>query len=273
MKSLAKNRKRRVALRKETRQAVHRRYTWHLRPPFGDEFDRSQWWKGQPDVEPVAALYELARRHPLVVEEERILVPLPGSPPPIPLPSIFEPRPSLVWTRRLRMKSWLRLTKSEQDNWKSSLHKMKGLDFRPKEFLCRSITEAARSTITQHRAEADKARAESGPPWFACYPPRQPADHEWKTAIAQCAVEAHRQGYLLLAVSPDMAADKAQSVMAKSYREHLKLYPSTGRLQRERSEDWLTLISEFEKVEAKGQKDTRQAFVRYRRALDGILFT
>jgi len=37
-----------------------------LDSPFNQEFDRTQWWKDETDINPVAALYELARRHPLV---------------------------------------------------------------------------------------------------------------------------------------------------------------------------------------------------------------
>src|SRR5271170_7419477 len=51
---------------KENRQAIRARYTWHLRPPFDKEFDGSHWWEGQSKVDPVAALYELLRRHPLI---------------------------------------------------------------------------------------------------------------------------------------------------------------------------------------------------------------
>ncbi len=32
---------------KESWQALRERYTWHLRPPFKDQFDRSHWWKGK----------------------------------------------------------------------------------------------------------------------------------------------------------------------------------------------------------------------------------
>src|SRR6267142_1463569 len=43
-------------------------YTWHLRRPFKCEFDREHWWMGKLDstIEPAAAAYELARRHPMV---------------------------------------------------------------------------------------------------------------------------------------------------------------------------------------------------------------
>ena len=49
---------------------VRERYTWHLRTPFAKAFDRTAWWEKiqTKDVHPIAALYELVRRHPRVGE-------------------------------------------------------------------------------------------------------------------------------------------------------------------------------------------------------------
>src|SRR5476651_2018375 len=45
-------------------------YTWHLRPPFNELFCADHWWESAPSakVDSVAALYELARRHPRIGE-------------------------------------------------------------------------------------------------------------------------------------------------------------------------------------------------------------
>jgi len=45
---------------KENWQAKRAPYTWHFRPPFDKEFDRTHWWKKLPDskIGQVAALYE-----------------------------------------------------------------------------------------------------------------------------------------------------------------------------------------------------------------------
>jgi hypothetical protein len=99
-----------------------------------------------------------------------------------------------------------------------------------------------------------------------------PTAAEWESAIVQCAIEAHRQGYVLLAVAPDLAVDKAESLMAKKYREHLKLYPPLHPHQRARWESWLPIIAEFEDDEASGAKAKSQVFARYRRALNAIHF-
>jgi hypothetical protein len=102
---------------------------------------------------------------------------------------------------------------------------------------------------------------------------KPPTADEWESAIAQCAIEAHRQGYVLLAVAPDLAVDDAESVMAKKYREHLDLYPPLHPHQRARWVDWLPLISAFEDAELQqGGAKSSQIFARYRRALDGVHF-
>jgi hypothetical protein len=151
---------------KENWQAVRARYTWHLRPPFDKEFDGSHWWNGQSKFEPEAILYELARRHPLVHETPPEQIPLPGVSP-VTLPPFLEPWPSLRLTQRLGMRSWPKLTASEQQSWKSSLGIMKGLDRRSEKALCVNVTELARASIGQQRektltAYADTMKAQSG---------------------------------------------------------------------------------------------------------------
>ena len=274
MKRPAKYSTRKASALREARQAIRRRYTWHLRPPFDAEFDRSHWWEGHARIEPIAALYELARRHPLVAEETPIYATLPGSESPF-LPVIppgLGPRPSLLWTRRLGMRSWPKLTASERTEWKSNLGKLKGFDFRLKESLCRNITALARLAIEQKRAGADEARWQSGPPWFPYYPPAQPTDREWEEAIAQYAVAVHRQGYILLGVALDLAAGNAGAILAAAYRNHLRMYPRPKPRERARCKDWLPIIAEFEEDESRGPKAKAQVFARYRRALDAVSF-
>jgi len=98
-----------------------------------------------------------------------------------------------------------------------------------------------------------------------------PTAEEWEAAIGNRAVEAYRQGNTLLAVAPDLKADKAASMMKKVYdlTERRKASPK----QKARWQDWLPLISQFEESVTKRQKDTSQVFIRYRRAVDGICFT
>ena len=44
------------------------KYTWHLRALFKGKFDQSHWWneENKSAVSPIAAVYELARRHPRI---------------------------------------------------------------------------------------------------------------------------------------------------------------------------------------------------------------
>jgi hypothetical protein len=95
-----------------------------------------------------------------------------------------------------------------------------------------------------------------------------------EAAIARRAVEAHRNGYVLLAVAPDLAAGKAKSLMLGEYHEHLKSYHPAKTARRVRWQDWLPLISSFEDAELQqGGAKSSQVFARYRRVVDGIRFT
>ena len=267
--------KRKTVPSKENWHAMRARYTWHLRPPFKDEFDRTYWWQGkdQSKIEPVAALYELARRHPLVNETPLEKTSLPGVPLPK-VPTIFETKPSLRSTQRLGMRSWLKLTASERRNWKASISRMKGFDFRQIESLSIDITRQAHLKISQQRDE--QFTLTKNITWdcgfcgfWRSY--AKPTDNEWEAAISQCAVEAHRQGYVLIAVTPNLTTAKAGTAMVKQYSEHHRLYPYPQPTQRARTLDWLSIISAFENMTS-GKWDS-QIFVRYRRALDGIRFT
>jgi hypothetical protein len=283
---------RKSASPKETSQAIRRRYTWHLRAPFKNQFDSSHWWKGQSKIEPVAALYELARRHPLVSEAL-----LQGT-------GMYEgeaelfPPPPLDWLWRIGRQSWPKVNKYDQTIWMLSSHGLKGLDFRKKawnaRFMklmaiqslldkriavdqpCHCINSLARLNILDQRMAKSEHKAKSFAEQVVLarkdFATNQPTSEEWEAAVSHCAVAAYRKGFVLLAVAPDLAADQAESVMSHNYREHLRLYPPAKPKQRARWEDWLCLISTFEDAEATGQKDTSQIFIRYRRALDGISF-
>ena len=133
---------------KENWQALRTRYTWHLRPPFNDEFDHSHWWKGLTDseIDPVAALYELARRH-LLVDEKRLKMrhaswhgdelrskPLVGAAHQKMWREIErdfrrEPIPILYFCI-LGLKAWPALNLSQQTNWEGGAGRLKGVDCR-----------------------------------------------------------------------------------------------------------------------------------------------
>jgi len=156
--------------KKRDRQATRQTYTWHLRPPFDKEFDCSHWWKGMPDSKTgqVAALYELARRHPLIGEGLFKRMPSPaaraamytkvwGHDPTCP-PAVVEARlndlireavaglhepSSVYWTCLVGVKSWAKLGYTERKNWESNAGNLKGLDLRDEDLQCYSINQMA----------------------------------------------------------------------------------------------------------------------------------
>jgi hypothetical protein len=297
------NAKRKATSPKENWQAIRRRYTWHLRPPFKSQFNHSHWWKGQSEIEPAAALYELARRHPLVRETwlknfaaatrnrrgtARLWLPkLSWKEKVIQLPTGDVRLPhSLYWTCLFGLKSWAKLDYTERENWKFSAGYLKGLDLRDEELQCRSINKLAHWKIIDERKAAlrrkgqtkDTTHIQSHDKWKSAYDENlsvlhndlavnPPTVEEWEAAIGYRAIEAYSQGYLLLAVAPGLQSDRGALLMQKVYGSAQRKY---GRpKQRARWQDWLPLISAFEDVPTSPKSPV---FVRYRRVLDGIHF-
>lgn len=279
--------------------AIRRRYTWYLCPSFKFKFDRSNWWKekkGKPYVTPSSALYELARRHPLVREtwlrnyaanncnrsalvvrypniRERLTVKIgEASAAMKQLPS------SLQWTCLLGLNSWPRLTYTDRRNWESCAGKLKGLDFRKDFEKSRSIRVDAYQVIFNNRRRAlvdgTMTFTEGSSIVKADLVTNPPTAEEWEAAIAESAVQAHRHGLVLLAVVPDLAAEELTSVLSASYRQHSGMFPPPKPPQRARWQDWLPLISTFEDAQTTHSHSTAksQDFARYRRAVDGIRF-
>lgn len=289
--------KRKASRSKKASQAVRRRYTWHLHPPFKNRFDRSQWWEGERDIEPGAALYELARRHPLVREtwvrnfaaatrERRsVAIWIPGTSQRwtdkiMRGESGAAVSPSLYWTCLFGLNSWAKLDYTDRLNWKSCVGNLKGLDFRDESLQCKGIKKFAHWKIIDERQDGlrkkekikDFATKENLKMLHNDLAANPPTVEEWETAIAHRAIEAYRQGYVLLAIAPDLPANKAAAVAAAKYKEHLSLYPPGKSPQRARWRDWLPIIAEFEDAETSRDKAKSQVFARYRRTLDGIGF-
>jgi hypothetical protein len=281
-------------------QALRRRYTWHLRPPFRNSFDRCHWWHNQSEIEPVAALYELARRHPFVRDQwlravalirrnNREILARPGSP--VYVDTRFSRiitrehwfstdaksgrvPPSLYWTCLLGLKSWAKLDYTDRMNWRSIIT-LKGLDFRTWFDQCQSINDFAEWKIRYKREDAmgdkvkGKMRPEIGSIVTADLATNPPPVEEREAAIASSAVDAYRRGALLFALAPDLTAKTAGSAIAKAYHWARRRH---GRpQQRARWQDWLPLIAAFEDAET-SQGAYSQTFARYRRALDSIDF-
>jgi hypothetical protein len=253
------------------------------------------WWEGALKIEPRAALYELARRHPLVHKtwtrnykanaRQRIISPL-GSeenwasrcirPPNNSGPAVPA---SLYWTCYFGFKSWAQLNDTDRRNWEISVGFLKGLDFRDEEMKCRSIRELADWKIRCDRKSdlGDKMKGlrpgkETGKVINMSLIEIPPTAADWESAIAYRAVEAFRQGYVLLAVSADLAGKDLNCVVSKTYYRDVRRYLGHEGKGRARWEDWLPLLSEFENAETGNNGAKAQLFARYRRLSDAIHF-
>ena len=136
------------------------RFTWHLRPPFDRMFDHSHWWKGRSDIDPVAVIYELARRHSLVRETRmrfqnrswqgaELRPPLTGKAKETMYRQILKDLDGgwggFDFLCRVGLLSWPQLSEKAQDGWKFSCGKMKGVDCRsPSQQCCRIPRQALR---------------------------------------------------------------------------------------------------------------------------------
>ncbi len=296
--------KRKSSAPQMTPQALRRRYTWHLRSPFKEKFDHSHWWEGPFEIQPIAALYELARRHPLVGERwlagatvlESNSNTLPGfihAMTDKTMRASTDARPvpySLQSTCLLGLHSWAQLDYTARKNWARSSNGMKGLDFRTDFSQCQSITRLAHWDIIAERKEAlrkngkliqlpstspnkkqEAAEKKNLTTLHKHLVANPPTAEEWESAIAYRAVEAYRQGSLLLAVAPDLKAKTAAEVMGKVYGSTRRSYARPK--QRARWQNWLPLIAAFENAEKSPQGAYAQDFVHYRRVLDAIRFT
>jgi hypothetical protein len=279
---------------KETRETFRAQYSWHLRAPFTN-FDREHWWERQSDInkiEPEAALYELARRHPIIgalrsrfqlTDLQEVESPhsarakkrkqSSGNPPFKQLQGL----PSAVHCLCLiGLKTWRDLTGREMDFWIDTVGSIKGVDCRSDLERCCSLNNEVIIDVLvglaaklKHRHKA-KSHTEFNRLVARDFVKCNFSDQEYEQAIAEYAKFAIRNDYLVIAVARDLRTDEARLLLERQYREHQRLYRVLK--QRSRYPNWLPLISEFENNEITQQKDTTHAFVRYRRAVDLIHF-
>ena len=243
-------------------------FTWHLHPPFDKKFDKYHWWENssESDIDPHAALYEIARRHPLICACH------------VGVLDFSLKRYSLHPIRFLGLyglKSWPELSLKKRNVWQKVAGILKGVDCRDETEKCFSIESAAFSTIKIKRTFSTKKYQKltigkvshlieedviKNPPFMS----------EMESEIKEAAVKAFRDGYLLMAVAPDIATDNAESLMAKEFRQ----YRTNKGISKSRArwENWLPLISEFENATLRSRGAKSQLFVRYRRVIDGIEF-
>ena len=255
---------------KESWQALRERYTWHLRPPFKDQFDRTHWWKKDKAMGPPATLYELARRHPIIGETRLKMEGQPES-------KLLDEPASIHCLYRIGMRSWPSLTLDEQEYWIMSAGKMKGLDCRDDLEKCNSITRGAFTDLLLRCDTKLERNPKDGADWITLIVKRfmtnRPTSEEMESAIARNAVAAHRNGHILIAASPDLNAAEADLLLPKAWRASLQMISKQEFKQRARTDDWLPLIAAFEKEKTGDNRTISRAFIPYRRALDGIRFS
>jgi hypothetical protein len=236
-----------------------------LDPKF-DEFDKFHWWEDPSDVDPIAALYEIARRHPLVGAYQIGAV--------WKLSKSFFNNP-IRFLCGHGLKSWPKLSSIEQKCWQKVAGNLKGVDCRDDSEKCFSIECAAFMAIKCKRAfttkKYQKKTIEKVSRLIEEDMIKQPPFMwEMEAKIRREAVTAFRKDYLLIAVAPDLAVDNAESLMAKEYCQHRarkRIYKPRARWG-----SWLQLIVDFEDAEVRLGGAKSQLFTRYRRIMDGIDF-
>lgn len=234
----------------ESWQSIRVRYTWHLRPPLKKTFDRSHWWKAKPaGVGPVAALYELARRHPLV--GLRLTQPW----------KLSNLSAAIICLGDIGMKSWPKLTPGQKAMWKQCAQNLKGVDCRTDEEKCCDLVWQGEGEPLNQLVTLKKGAG-------------FPAAADLEASIAQRAIEAYRQGHVLLAIAPGLAQDEAEALLANKYGEHRlfdKAVHGVGK-QRVRPNDWLRLIAQFDDAASSSGGVNSRGFHPYRKAIDGLCF-
>jgi hypothetical protein len=252
---------------KEKWEAERQRYLWHLLETEG-KFDRSHWWK-EPRwkkelPEQAAALYEIARRHPLVGDamlrrgrDFNTLSPVVRRLAAIGLKSW----PTLNTITKVevaaakkkgRPKSWL--AGGLREYWLAVAGSLKGIDSRTDEEKCYDL-----GLDEQERAQL-----------------RGDASFD-EQAVARAAVNAYRKGYALFAVAPDLVRAEGEVLLMRKYAERLafnRKLNGKGKSRASNYLEWLDLIEEFEEyaTNPKAPKHDPSLFDRYKKVIDSIEF-
>lgn len=294
---------------KTDQRRERRKYAWYRRGPFQQIFDASHWWASETEVQPAAALYELARRHPLVrkhwlrtiaaIKKERRALGIRSGHPvhsrrpqtavdrmrtdPYWFSSVKHDLPSWLWsTCQIGLMSWEGLDYTSRENWKHSVGNLKGLDWRSDESKCRKVNDFAFDRLFNRRQNELKSKGLHDKKvghreWARLVRESMKSDpfslRDWEMAIAEAAIVCFRAGDILFAVAADLKANDAARLLGREYRKRSAIFFKPLPIPRAKWESWLPLIEEFERVVVGGDKDFKKAFAHYRRALDGIQFS
>jgi hypothetical protein len=156
--------------------------------------------------------------------------------------------PAIVCLAQIGLKPWPKLSAGEKNLWKTFAGALKGVDCRNDEEKCFSVNwqgdcDPLRQVMRMKSGETP-------------LPP-----HALDGGIGERAIAAYHQGYVLIAVAPDLAQEEAKRLLAEGAGKN-----------RARHGNWLDLIAEFEQDAATKYRAKAEVFKRYRRAVEGVDF-
>ena len=290
-------------------------YTWHLREPFSGEFDKTHWWeaKGATEVSSIAAIYELARRHPKIGQlrsklrnakwyAQELRAPLSEAAEQTMLNLSSDDlgkEPNAVHCLCLiGLKSWPALNWRYKDFWEASVGKIKGVDCRDDSSRCTSVPSLVLTEILLQRAVAMKparnalqfrvsnSRTGGGTVVESVYPDAQENFNRRlvkdlkNNPISKKEIES---GIAKRAIDAHREGKFLFAIVpdltyAESSDLLSKRYAEEQKIhrhqkQRARWNDWLPLIKAFENEELSTRRMKSSVFTKYRRILDSISFT
>jgi hypothetical protein len=307
--------KRKVGSPKEAWQTIRAEYTWYLRPPFKGDFDRTHWWKGTTAdaLQPIAALYELARRHPRIGQLRSKLLDAGWH------GQELRDSPAGAATRRMEskafedlgrepnavhclcligLKSWPTLGWRNQEYWEMSAGILKGIDCRHPVEQCSSVTSSALCDVILQRQRALKLPKGASQFWVgkvegsnkdAVVPvhPRK-LQKSIETVVKHLVEKPISDGEIEAAVAASAVSAHRQGrwlfavAPDLTHERAAHLLAETYREEqrryghsknRGRWEDWLPVIAAFEEAEDQQRGAKSQIFTAYRRVMDNVQFT
>lgn len=294
-------------------EALRDRYTWHLRPPFTELFNARMWWleRNGPKPDAVAALYELARRHPRVGSLRQQYI-----------DSVWHARElrerSDEITRRIAdaafehlgrepaaihclcligLKCWADLDLKDQEYWEMSAGKLKGVDCRDRLAQCSGLITDGFTDLMLSRLQKLKVprgalqfhvTAQRGDGPSKVYPVNPALLEESQQRLAadfQRKRPRAKELETLVAQSAANAFRSGDFIFSVSpdlsHERAVAVFAEAYRReqdqlgsepQRARWFDWLPALAQFERDERRPARSKAAAFTRYRRIIDGIDF-
>ena len=251
-----------------------------MRDQFADEFDKDHWWKSKSEeqIDPRAAVYEIARRHPRIGElrkkfRDKIWYGLELK------DQLSEPYPEDILSEQssdlgsepravhclclIGLKSWPELTSTDRGYWIASAGKLKGVECRDPIELVNTIHMMALVNVMYQRITEGNSLDEIKSNPFNL--------KEIENEIASLAVIAHREGNHLLWAAPGMTSDQARDLLAKKYSQAEKA--ANKPKQRAKWNQWLPAIEDLEDDMNEYGGVKSPILTRYKRIMEDVQFS